>query len=237
MSTSRPKAKDRAGRSTLRRLVPLAGSMLATVALFGAAASSAAAEPVGFFIAGEKSEEAAKQPKFTAEKYTANVKGSSLSSFVFKSGMGKYTCGKVEYTGTIAAAASALPITSFFTMCRFIGLPSLLQMNGCTWALNTLNAGPPYVGTMDIVCPAGKSIEVSTTPETGFNCTVSIPGQSGLTGVSFENTGSGSSRAVTANINLTEVKHSTSGTPVELCKPGEYTNGTYTGSASFTATK
>ncbi len=90
---------------------------------------------------------------------------------------------------------------------------------------------------MDVVCPAGKSIEISPTPETGITCTVSIPSQSGLTGVSFENTGSGSSRAVTVNLNLTEVKHSTTGTPAEICKPGEYTNGTYTGSASFTATK
>lgn len=218
-----------------RHIVPLVGAVLAAAALLGSTASSASAAPVGFFIGGEKSEEASKQPKFEAEKYSASISATSLTTFVFTAQAGKYQCSNVEYEGTapLAAASSTLPLWSRFLQCTFVNLATELRPNGCGWALNTLNAGPPYVGTMDVVCPAGKAWEIAVSSG-GFSCTLSIPAQKGLEGVSYENTGSGSARAVTMSLNLTGVKYSQAGSKF-LCPTGEYTNGTYTGSASFTA--
>lgn len=225
------------GRLLPRRIIPLVGAMLASVALLAATASSASAEPVGLFISGSKSEEAAKQPKFEAEKYTATVKSTALTGFQFTAQAGKLNCSEFALPGTLSAASSEYKAQQFFWPCSFLGLATTIASNGCEFKLHVLNAGPPYVGTTDIVCPGGKGIQFAASSSGSTVCTLTLLPQTGVGGVSFENTGTGSARAITVSFNLTTMKYSQEGSNPFLCKPGEYTNGVFTASDSLTATK
>lgn len=222
---------------SLRQIVPLLGAMLVCVVLLGAAASNASAEPVGLFIAGAKSEEAAKQPKFEAEKYSATISSKALSSFVFTAEAGKLKCSEFALPGTISGATNQLKFQQIFWPCTFAGFATTITANGCEFVLHVLNAGPPYVGTTDIVCPAGKKLEFTAWASGEKVCTLGLSPQTGVEGVSFENTGAGSARAVNVNFNLTGVKYSQTPGFAPLCKAGEYTNGTFVVSDSLIATK
>ncbi len=229
------------GGSMLRRVVPLLGLVLATAALLGATASSAAAAPVGLFIAGEKSEEKAKQPRFEAEKYTATIASKRVTGFNFVGQTVKLKCTEIQLPGTISAATSELKFTQAFSQCILAGLPTTIESNGCEFELNVLNVGPPYAGTTDIVCPTEKGIEFTAwlgPIGTEKGCVLSLLPQTGIEGLSFENTGTGTGRAITANFNLTTVKFTQVGVEgFGTCKTGEYTNGTFTTSVSLTASK
>src|SRR6476660_5971768 len=124
------------GRPMLRRVVPLVGAMLAAAILFAAAASSASAEPVGLFIGGAKSEEAAKQPKFEAEKYSATIASKALTGFQFTANAGKLKCSELQLPGTISAVTSELKFNQFFWPCTFIGLATTITANGCEFKLH-----------------------------------------------------------------------------------------------------
>jgi hypothetical protein len=225
------------GRLLPRRIIPLVGAMLASVALFATAASSASAEPVGLFIGGAKSEEVSKQPKFEAGKYTATIKSTKLTGFQFVAQAGKLQCTELAFPAMLSAASSELKSQQVFGPCIFAGLlATTIQWNGCEFKLHVLNAGPPYVGTTDIVCPAGKGIQFTAYASGTPLCTLSLLPQTGVEGVTYENTGAGSARAVTVNLNQTTVKYSQEGNPV-FCKAGEYTNGALTVSDSLSATK
>jgi hypothetical protein len=222
----------------LRRIIPLVGAMLASVALLGAAASDAAAEPVGLFIAGSKSEEVAKQPKFEAEKYTATIASKALSTFAFTAQAGTLKCSELRLPGTISAATSELKFAQFFFGCNLFGFATEIRANGCELKVHVLNAGPPYVGTTDVLCPAGKGLEFVAVAAGMTKCTLQITGQTGVVGLSYENTGAGSGRAVTANFNLTGMKYTQiAGTGLGKCTGGEFTNGSFVVSDSLSATK
>lgn len=239
MSNSESSVRSRSGQSMLRRFVPLVGAMLAAMAMFGAA--NASAEPVGLFIAGSKSEEAAKQPKFEAEKYTATIQSTSLSIFEFTTQYGKLKCGEMQLNGSISAATSKLKINQLFwpVPCTYGGFSAPISANGCYFELSVLNAGPPYVGATDLVCPAGKALEFAAAPFGGVRkCTLRILPQTGVEGVSYENTGAGSSRKITVNLNLAGMSYvQVEGTGIGKCTGGEFTNGILTDSNSMFATK
>lgn len=236
MPSSETSARPWNGQLTLRRIVPLAGAMLTAIVLFGAA--NASAEPVGLFIAGSKSEEAAKQPRFEAEKYTATIKSTALSTFEFTAQGGKLKCSELMLPGSISGATKELAFNQVFWPCTLFGWSTTIFANGCHLELNVLNAGPPYVGTTDVVCPAGKGIEFVGSGGGMTKCRLVIPSQNGVEGVSFENTGTGSSRAVTVNFNLTSVKYTQiAGTGLAKCTEGEFSNGIFTVSDSLTASK
>jgi hypothetical protein len=217
-----------------RRIAPLVGAMLASLALLGATASSAAAEPVGLFLAGEKSEEVAKQPRIEAEKYTASITGTGLTNFSFNGQWGAYVCTGVQLFGSASSATKELALTSFFAGCTYKGFGTTIMMNGCTFKLHVLNAGPPYTGSYDVICPPGQGIVANG----GGRCTLKIPGQTGIEGISLENVGKGSERYIYATFNLTGMTYTqTQGTGLGKCTSGEFTDGTYTGEMKFTATK
>jgi len=221
----------------LRRVAPLAGAMLASLVLL-ATASSASAEPVGFFIAGEKSEEAAKQPKFQAEKYTATITSTALSGFLFTGHSAKVSCSEFSLSGgSIAAATSELQFTQFFWPCKIIGLVATINAHDCQFKLHVLNSGPPYTGATDIVCPSGKPIEFTASSGGVPVCTLSILPQTGVEGISFENTGAGSARAITVNMNMSTVKFTQLSKSKEVCITGEYNDGIFAASDSLSASK
>jgi hypothetical protein len=238
MPNTNSQFKHRSGGLLLRRTIPFVGAMLASVALLSAAASSAAAEPVGLFITGAKSEEKAKQPKFEAEKYTATLDTQTLTNPEFTAQWGALKCSEFALSGTISAATSELKTPQSFWACHFAGIGTTISPNGCEFELNVLNAGPPYVGTTDVVCPEGKALEFVASVSGVTKCTLRILPQTGVEGVSFENTGTGSARAVTVNYNLTGMKYAqVTGTGLGKCTAGEFTNGSFVVSDSLFATK
>jgi Na+-transporting methylmalonyl-CoA/oxaloacetate decarboxylase gamma subunit len=205
----------------------------------GAVALSAAAEPVGLFLSGEKSAEEAKQPKFGAEKYVATIGGASTSTNTYKLQYGNAECNGVLPTGKLSAASSQLGLQWTYGLpCVFAGFGSPIMQNGCEIVLHVSNAGPPYVGSTDIVCPAGKGIVFTASAAGVTKCTATIFGQTGLEGISFENLGTGSGRSIEATLNLSGIKYTqVAGTGLGKCTAGEFENGTYTGTVKFTASK
>jgi hypothetical protein len=227
------------GGQMLKRIGLLACAMLAGVALLAASASSASAAPVGLFLAGEKSEEKAKQPRFEAESYKANVGGSAtgLNQFVFSGG--KLNCSTVIISGEIASATAELPVFQSFFTCTFGGVfsPSIFQ-NGCKFVWHVENAGPPYTGSIDIKCPTEKGIEIVASSGGEKYCTVTIPPQTGLKGMSLANAGTGSGRTIAATFNVTGIKYSqVAYLEGGKCTTGAFENGTYTGGVTLSASK
>ncbi len=214
----------------------LAGAALAGLfLLYGMTASTAAAkEQVGIYIGGEESEEEANRPKLEAESYPVVLHGESTSPHEFDFQFATLTCGNVEFFGDLTGAAAEFPLTTFFSLgsCKWsTGTSFTITANGCNDTVEVLNAGPPYVGAFGIECPPGKSFEFHTSI-LGTKCSAAIPPQSGLAGISFENVGAGSKRAVEMDIEVTELDFSLKGHPL-ICSAGEYENGTYTGSSTL----
>jgi len=109
-----------------------------------------------------------------------------------------YTIGKVDVTPHpefMTLPASTFTISPDYSNCvSVIGelkAPSTVTMNGCDFVLHigTLSGGS-YGGTADIVCEAGKEIEVhaySSAAHSSTVCTYKIPAQTGLTGGTVKN--------------------------------------------------
>lgn len=238
MSISQDGFEQWGGGQLLKRIGLLAGAMLVGVALLAATASTASAAPVGLFVAGEESEEAAKQPKFEAESYTANLNGIATSSHQFVFSAGKYNCGNASVTGQISSATAELPVFQSFFACTFTGFMATINQNGCQFVWHVDNAGPPYVGSIDIKCPTEKGIEITSWGGGMKICTATIRPQTGLKGVSFANMGAGSGRTITATFNLSGIKYAqVAHIEGGKCTTGEFENGTYTGGISLSANK
>ena len=214
------------------RITMLVGAILTSVVLFGTMTSNATAKTQkGVFLTGEKSAEAAKQPRFNAESYPAYLASASAAHRWEFGKLGALQC-PVSLTGKLAGASSNLrltPFVSYFACSESPGSMSVtVSSGGCEDTLDLLNQGPPYVADFGIDCPPGSSYQFGF----GGICTVSIPDQSGLHQVKLETTGSGSSRAVNANIEVSGLKYTISGVEF-LCGNGTYENGTYAGTATL----
>jgi len=199
------------------------------------AASASAKEQRGFFLAGAKSEEAAKQPRFEGESYPTYLSGSQETVHQWTFQGAKLKCPEVDFSGKLSGVTSELSLVTFyhFAGCTF-GSGGFLTIlaNGCEDTVHVLNAGPPYVGEFGLKCPAGKSYELTQNLEGGNTCTYVIPAQTGVNTISLANKGEGKKRGVQIVFNLSGLKYtiktSSMFTP---CAPnaGTYENGTYTG--------
>lgn len=216
-----------------RRLGAFAGAMLAGLALLGVlAAAGEAKTQVGVFVGGEESAEEAKQPKLEAESYPASLHGTNDTAQVFGTKLGSWSCGTGELNHQQSAATASQTLWMSYYLCTPpIGTMKAINANGCEYVLHVANAGPPYQGSLDLSCPAGKSYELVMTVG-GNTCTIAIPPQTGLEGIDLTNVGSGSTRGVQLAFELTGMSYSLLG-PKLICQAGSYTNGTYTGTMTL----
>jgi hypothetical protein len=214
----------------LTRAGLLISAILASVALFAVVAATASAkEQRGIYVAGEKSEEKAKQPRLEAESYPTVLFGEGSTKHTFTTKLGAWSCSQSQFYGELTGATAALLLTQSYFFCLPPGgaMP-FIRWNGCQFVAHVENAGPPYTGQLEISCPAGKVYELeSYYSSTKTNCIVKIPAQTGLNGVSFTNVGTGKTRGVEVNFNVSKFKYSLSGSAF-FCK-GEYEDGAYTG--------
>ena len=111
-----------------------------------------------------------------------------------------YTFGKVGVTphpDFMTLPASTFTVAPDYTNCvTLIGelkAPSTVTMNGCdfVWHIGTQIAAGKYNFTVDIICEAGKEIEMhsySSAAHSSTVCTYKYPAQTGLTGGFTQNT-------------------------------------------------
>ena len=165
--------------------------------------------------------------------YPAAINGYSTGTHKFGFQVGFVACDEATFFGEeLAGSTHTLTFNPAYWFCYATALHFAvsLRWNGCEYELHALNAGPPYAGNFSIVCPTEQGIEM-TALVFGETCSVSIPPQAGLEGVSLENTGEGSERAVQANLELTGINYTASGSACPTT--GEFEDGTYNGPLSL----
>lgn len=151
---------------------------------------------------------------------------------VFSTEAGSFRCKTITYSGTVNEADTAtteFSVTPAFSSCiglGFINIP--IHVNGCQYKFTAITKeGSNYEGKVDIVCGA-KPIEF-TVP----GCTVTVGSQNGLGKVTFTNVGSGTTREVTIDLNLTGIHYVQHDAGI-TCSNGTRTNGTYVGALLVT---
>lgn len=148
--------------------------------------------------------------------------------------IGKVKCTEMLLQETFSVKSPVLPamtIGGTFGSCKYGGLSAAVEFNGCRYSFTAhkIEFGD-FVGRTAITCfIPGETIEVNT----GANCTVSMPAQSGLKGVLFFNAGAGASREINASIAIKSLRYSESG--AGCVGKGETKNGTYVGAMLFKA--
>jgi len=159
----------------------------------------------GLFISGSVGE----APLLGAESYPATINGEQSSAAKYTvslEGGRKIYCSQAALEGTASGAASQITLVPNLQGCTALILGNeyhaSVALNGCQLKVGLSNEGPPYSGSLSVECPNGGQIQIrafsSALAEREFRpmCIYGIASQSGLPGVSLENAGSGSSRAV-----------------------------------------
>jgi len=142
--------------------------------------------------------------EFTVGSYPSTIRGSQeglTSSNYFEVTGNKDHCERVEYQATLSGPSKELTVTPHIAGCLATGFELSLTptLNGCAFTFKaTGTSGANVIGTTSVVCPAGKQIELHL----GSLCTIDIPAQSDLAGLTFVNKGGST---VTVSINLTQL--------------------------------
>src|SRR6187549_2014783 len=110
------------------------------------------------------------------------------------------TCHFATYHGTVnAATVQSVTITPDWDNCTTGGtsLPGFsVHENGCNLTFTSGKTGETH-HTVDLVCPAGKSIEI-----THENCTIRLPGAQTLRGITYTTTTENNKHALTMNVTV-----------------------------------
>jgi len=225
----------------LKRIGLFAGAILASMCLAGAISSTASAEQVGFFLAGEESEVEAEQPRFEVENenYPVDLEGPAEGEHTWGFTVGDLTC-PVDFNGGLSGPASDLTLATFVyrfscSSAPYGGSGFTIFAHGCADTVSLLNAGPPYVGQFGVTCPGENPYQFNFPVTETVTCTISIPEQNGLDEVSFENLGEGAEQSVKVGFEVTGLKYTITGGPKLICKSGEYEDGTYSGTVTLDA--
>jgi hypothetical protein len=174
-----------------------------------------------YVVTGEKS------PSLTAEILPASISGqqSSTSKQKFNTNNGTtFECSGISYSGSISSASSQFDLTPSYSGCKLVvvgsNLSATVNSNGCTYRY-TVTGSSPYSGTVALVCPEGKSLEVTAS----VACTLKIPAQT-LGTVTYTNSIGQTGRSVSTSASGSKLSYSTSGF---ACGTQTGGNGTYSG--------
>lgn len=126
------------------------------------------------------------------------------------------TCEVATYEGTALAPTESITVTPHYANCQSGGNPATIHLNGCHYEFHAGTydkANDVSHGTVDIECPGGGPIQV-----TSEGCTVDIPAQTALSTVTFENKKGEEGTAtpndwVTADVNVTDITYNETDTP------------------------
>lgn len=92
----------------------------------------------------------------------------------------KCTGGGLSGTGPASGTAETQAYSPYFYPCVLAGFNATVQTNGCTYLFNANSS------TWSVGCPTEKGI-VFNASSPFATCTLELPAQSGINGVSFEN--------------------------------------------------
>ena len=143
----------------IRNIKTLGLALIAVLAISAAAAAAASAQ-------------------FTANSYPTSVTAvSELGNEVVTIDGTSVEC-EGHYEGTMTEASTSLTLKGVYSNCKAFGFTSAtVHMNGCDFVLHSN-------GAVDIECPTGKSIFISSGP-----CAADIGTQTGLSNVALSNNG------------------------------------------------
>jgi len=175
--------------------------------------------------------------ELTATKYPATTIGSNEKEVFtdeFTTTAGTVKCTTASYKGTLKEKSTTLTVAPTYSGCTGFGFPATVTTTGCNYLFH-VNGTTSTVGTVDLVCEAGKEITVVAKSGETVKCTVHVGSQAGLGTVTYSSIGAaGETEEVTAFADLSGVKYThTPGTGVGACVNGSGT-GTLKAKATLT---
>jgi len=192
----------------IRNLKALGVAVMAVLALGAVAAGSASAE-------------------FHSEVAHTTFSGAQEGTHTFTTDPGTVHCKKATFSGTSEkATTNDVTVTFKYEECTltsiFGNIAVTVSPNECVYTFTT-------DGIVHVNCPAGKNIVVS-----GPGCTINVNAGQTLTGNTYTNIGTGTTREVLVHTAAHSIAYSYSGF---TCGSGSGTaNGTYNGTTKITGT-
>jgi hypothetical protein len=189
---------------------------LALVAVF---AVSAVAAPVS-----------SASPELHSETGHTILTGNQITANELALDAGTMKCASLKFDGTIeVATTTTFGLTPTFSECKFgAEINALFTHNECRFRFHVGPNTEHLTGSVDIVCPDNQQIEIDAPM-----CTITIPPQANLQGVTYTNENEGMERSIVLDINLVGIDYEEHGM---LCENETETtnNGTYTGRVTVT---
>jgi hypothetical protein len=162
---------------------------------------------------------AASAAEFHSESSATELRGAQQTENVLAFNNRTLKCKSATFVGSQSGTtASTVEVHPTYGNCTAFGLESTITTTGCNYVLHSN-------GETDIVCEAGKQIEI----EAFGTCQVNVAAQSGLGSVSYSNVGSGSTEEVLVGLNVGSIKANVTGSTLVCGTNGERLS-TYTGS-------
>lgn len=129
---------------------------------------------------------AASASEFEAESYPAHLKGGQVEGepLILETEAGTIECATVTATGEQTANSETVALALTTSECIGLGFLGVgIHFNGCTFQprAGANLAADKFTGTLDIICPANKSIVF-----TAGTCEFDIPEQKGVAGLGFD---------------------------------------------------
>jgi hypothetical protein len=143
------------------------------------------------------------------------------SSDIMTFNIGSWKCQSISYAGTATTTATTgITVTPSYGGCAAFGSWNVVtHVNGCQWTFVTSG--------VELVCP-GAPMEITYS---SF-CVITVPSQS-LTGVTYTNTGSGTSRDLDVSVNVTGIKYTQDSKSFPGCTAKSFSDGKWTSSATI----
>ena len=176
---------------------------------------------------------ASQAANFTASGYPAAITGESIEGVeteggnsiedeTFELAVG-FWC-KSKFSSTLTSASTTLEAEVTLSKCQ-TGLGTVtVNMTGCKFRYHLEEGtGDEYTGSLDLVCPAGASIDVEIP---AASCNMTIPPQTGLKKIHFRNETSKGDISVQAEVSASLRYNVTKGS-IFCGATGERTNGSY----------
>ncbi|HEX6152724.1 MAG TPA: hypothetical protein VFZ19_04290 [Solirubrobacterales bacterium] len=173
----------------------------------------------------------AAQANFTASSYPASITGvSGAGNGILGTEAGGSECSE-HWQGSMFEADTRLTMEWTITKCQWFGSQTWqVNTNGCDVRFNlTGGSGDSYTASTDIVCPAGKAIEITV-----GNCAFNYPPQTGLGSVDFTNNTASGDISMQATITGMKYVVTKDGFLCTFSGIGEKSGGTYTHASPVT---
>jgi hypothetical protein len=179
------------------------------------------------FAAVASSSAFAAEEEFHCETAHCILTASQENNQVFTTEAGTTTCTAVKGDATLEKAtvmevtATGIEYTGCTTKTIFGEIAVTVNFNGCDYNFTT-STKPVH-----LICPVGKEVVIE-----GPGCKITVPGGQSLEQVHYSNIGAGTTREVTIESTVTNIKESATG--FFCSKTGTFTNGKYTGNIKIT---